>query len=216
MNKETVTLTKALTVVKNLSKQIEDQTPSSNDFIYLVIGEAKKGLDGRSFDEINKSIISFKDQQDNLYNRLLAFKKAVRKANAEVCVTVNGVPMTINDAIVERGMLASKRTMLTALKSSYASVLRVKAEREERLSATIEKSISAFNIGATGTNTTWEAETRKVMADAQKKEFEPYLVDPTDVPKRIVALEKQILELDTELDERLSVINATTTIVVEY
>lgn len=217
MTTEKVTITKALTVVKNLTKQLEDYSVETADLVCVCYGTDKRSSDGRTAEDVIAKIQSTHDKQDALAARLVAFKKAIKKANAETMVELYGKMISINDAIVERSFLPAKKSMLRIFKRARDDAAAVYSRMQENMEEKIRASIAA-SIGQNkeATNDNGILLAIEAITNQQKALYEPHIVDPRDVCRIIETLEKEISDLTTELDERLSVINATTIIEITY
>lgn len=216
MTVENVTLTKALTVIKNLTKEIEGFTVASSDLICVCIGEAKRSVDGRTLTEVESKIQSTFDRSDALTKRFAAFKKAVKKANSETTIELYGQTLSINDAITERNLLKMKAANLKMLKLARAEASALYNKMTESLEQKITVQVNSAGGQTAGITSTDLISLQEFARKQQTQLFQPHIVDPCKIETRIQALEKEVSELETELDERLSVVNATTIIEIEY
>lgn len=216
MTVEKVTLTKALTTLKNLQKEIEGFTVSSSDLIAVCFGENKRSADGRSLTEVETKIQSTFDRSDAMTKRFAAFKKAVKKANTETTIELYGKPLSINDAITERNLLTMKAANLKMLKLARAEASALFNKMTESLEQKIINQVNAAGGQTTGISSTDIIALQEFARKQQTQLFQPHIVNPCKIDSRIQALEKELSELETELDERLSVVNATTIIEIEY
>lgn len=137
-----------------------------------------------------------------------AIKSAIVKSNAVTMVNVNGVEMTVAEAIERKTSIDYEKHFLNELKKQYTGA-KLNAERmNERVQERIDNMLS--QIASSG---------KSDIADAQRVMSETYMAnngwgvfDPLDLAEKIKVMDEQIDGFEKDVDIALSVSNAVTRI----
>lgn len=172
-----------------------------------LIGHKKKStyeIDAKSsFDSITAMI----DNRD-------ALKSAIVNSNAITKVEIGGVTMTVAAAIEKKSSIEYDKRFLYAMKEQFdqavSTVSRENAKVDAQCDRLIETQLSGDN----------KQKIDKVDIEAftapYRKQREFAIVDPLDIEKRIVELETNIDTFEAEVDTKLNVSNALTTIEIDF
>lgn len=213
MNKETMTVHKALSELKILDDRINkaiststfcEANKHSNEKIGGVpIEEAKKGMQGAY------------DKAMDLINRRKALKKAVVLSNAKTMVNIGGIEYTVAEAIEFKNHGLQFETNLSAIMG--AQYKKAQAEINKQNGKDLESRADQYVTAIYGqkegkTNTDDIEKLRKEFLDANSYE----MVDPIDIQKKVEEISTRADEFMAEVDSALSVSNALTQITIEY
>lgn len=211
MDKKTLTLTRALTELKTLDRKINSALSSLNPVTYEVGGKLATPTTTEEFNKKAKaSYASVKD----LINYRAALKRAVVRANANTEVKVNGMTMTIAEAIDYKNIIKYKKDLLKTLRSANKDVLsrieRAEQSNEEKLQQMLNTYLGNDKAGGKLDDSI------KNVTESFKKANEVKLVDPLKIADLIETLDQEITDFDTEIDAVLSETNGKTEIEVEF
>lgn len=215
---ENVTLTRLLSTLKQLDQKAKDYLQTNHLLVYVGMGDSKVNIkDNRPVEEMTRLIQAEHDVIDTILARQLAFQRALKRANAVTKVTLYGVEMTIQEALVEKNLLPNKKALLTVYKRAMDEALRLCAVQQEEFRKRVDV-LSEATIGkdTTGANAELRALELAKLTEQQRLTWGPSVVDPMKLGEKITKLQNEISEIELELDERLSVINATTTVTITY
>lgn len=211
MDKQTLTLTRALTKLKTLDRQISSALSQLTPVTYEVGGKPASPI---TTEEFNKKAKAAYESVKDLINYRAALKRAVVRANASTEVKVNGMTMTIAEAIDYKNIIKYKKDLLKTLRTSNSDVLkrieRVEQSNEEKL----QQMLNTY-LGNDKGNGKLD-DIIKNVTDSFKKANEVKFVDPLKVANLIETLEQEITDFDTEIDAILSETNGKTEIEVEF
>lgn len=205
-----MTVTKALTEIKKLDKQIAKLTQKS-----AFIGSATNGrVPGfRSLEEVSAHIKSGYDKIRALMTRRATIKAKVTASNAATSVTIAGKTITVAEAIERKESIEQEETMLGMMKQQYSAVMNKQLRHDNQNQSEIDRKVEQVlgNMKKIDANdTTYQAIKEQVEAG---NKFE--LVDPIGISKVIDELEDSIDDFKANVDVELSVSNATTSIELE-
>lgn len=150
----------------------------------------------------------------SIITRKNAIKRAVDLSNATTKVTINGVEMTVVEAInLKNHGLESKLALVNSMKKQYTLAIN-KATSDNN---TLNERAESYVIGMYGGKDT---KTDPSTITKAKQEFIEMntidIVDGVDILKTIKALEEEIFNFTAEVDATLSESNAITQITIEY
>lgn len=213
MQKETMTVHKALAELKLLDNRIEK---AITDGIYCVANKhSNDKINGIPLDEYVKTMQGRYDKAVDLINRRKAIKNAVVLSNAVTKVTVADVEYTVAEAIEMKNHGVEFDTLLmTHMKKHYdMAQMQIKQQNGKDLEERADQYVTAIYGQKEGKTNT--ADIEKVKADfLTANQYE--LVDPLHVLDKMEDLEKKINDFMAEVDSSLSVSNALTEITIEY
>lgn len=194
-----------------------------NDKIYKAIdraefvGAAKKNSDmiGHKKKETyeNDAKSSF-DSISALIRNRDTLKSAIVNSNATTMVEIGGTEMTVAAAIERKTSIEYDKQFLNAMKSQFnAAISRVANENtkvDNQCDKLIETQLSGDN----------KQKLDKVDIEAftapYRKQREFSLLDPLNIEKKITELEARIDAFEAEVDIKLNVSNALTTVEVDF
>lgn len=212
MNKETMTVHKALAELKVLDSRISDAI-LSGDFVTTkknnqdtVKGKTVEQYKGKATDVFQKA--------SDLIRRRNAIKNAVVVSNANTMVMIGDKEYTVVEAIEKKNHGMDYYIQLRdVLRQQFA---KQKAELE-RHNASLQQKAEQFVTGLMGGK---DIKTDSVefttSMDTYIKSNTMTLLDPLGIEKKIEELDDMINSFMPEVDAALSVSNAVTIISIEY
>lgn len=215
---EEMTLTRLLTTLSQLEQKAKEYVTTNHLLVYVGMGDAKTNIrDNRPMEEMTRLIQAEHDTIDTVLNRQLAMSRALKKANAETKVSLYGKEMTIADVIAEKHLLPHKKALLTLFKRAMDDATRLCASQQDEFRKRVDV-LTEATIGKENTGIPPEMRVLEVakLTEQQRATWGPSIVDPLKLADKITKLTNEIEEIEIELDERLSVINATTTVKITY
>ena len=212
MNKEKMTVHKALSELKVLDDRIEKAIRS------VSYTKAKKAsatkVDGQDISEWEESVKSTYNKVIDLIERRNALKKAVVLSNATTTVMIGNKEYTVAEAIEMKNHGQTYYSLLseTIAESYNMSVSRVNHENEIEMDSRVEKFLSSMFSNKERSES---SEVNKVREDFIKaNSYE--LCDPISAKAKVTMLNDNVNSFMTEVDSALSVSNAITEIEIEY
>lgn len=200
-----ISVTRALAEVKSLNDRIEKATRGTTFIGVTVGGKVPNGADLQTTQNTLKA--NLQSVQD-LITRRQKVKSAIVRSNALTVVTINGVEMTVAEAIERKGSIDKDRALLAVLKAQQAQV-RTAIERNNVL---MQSKIDAMILTAVGKE-------RKATEEELEAISKPYItsnitaaLDPSGLDTVIQKLEDDINGFVFEVDFVLSEANAKTVI----
>ena len=213
--KTSYTLTRALSTLKTLDTQIASYFASNNRVLVSVLqGDIERtSFPGLTKEELKTRIQADTDAIENLLERRRLLKSAIVTKNATTKLTIGGKEYTIAEAIELKKLVPMKEAVLKQYRLQYASASKTVADSEVKLEARKTELIKAQTIE----NATPEdlEKTRKFVSDQVERDYRVKLYDPLNLADRIVKLEEEIQTIRSELDFKLSELNASTTLEVD-
>lgn len=212
--KETMTVTKALKELKLSNDKIASRMDKINP-TFVTVGEKLNGVmvtpaEKEKWKREQKSIL---DSVKALIKRRDALKRAVVLSNAKEKVTIGEETMTIAEAIEKKNSIVYREQLLERLKQFQNQTRRTLENEKEVANESIHQMMMQF-LGREKSNSSSKE------SEAQRKVFEEMfkidLIEAYDVDEMINRLSKEIEEFELNVDDVLSVSNATTTIVINY
>lgn len=203
-----MTLHRALTELKTLEKRINNGVDNLN---VVAIKKGDKFSLPVSEEEFTKKAKADLESVEALIQRRHDLKKALIIANATNTVTVNGMEMTIAEAIDYKGVIEYKEKEYKKLNRLYQTALE-KFEQENRNN---EQKLEQFILNMTGKESTKLTPSElEGLTKMFNKTNEVKLVDPVGLKERVDALRMEIDTFTSDIDAILSEANATVTIEV--
>lgn len=213
MTTETMTITKALSELKILSKRIRDEITSST--FCDANKHVMRTIRGKSIATAQAEMQGNYDKITNLINRNNAIKKAVTKANASTTITVGGDQLSIAEAIYMKNEgIDNLKTLLTTMSIQYtrAQDLIQRGNGDNLTRACEDYIVKLFGSGENKNSIEGiEAERAKYIEDNTID-----LIEGVDTAKAIETLKNKIDTFEAEVDAAITVANATTTIEISY
>lgn len=211
---ENMTLTKALSELKLITKKIE-QKISDSSFIDVKVGtSSQKTLSGRVITEFKEKAKSDYDSVNAMLVRRAAIKRALVVANAQTKLKVAGKEMTIAEAIEYKTSVVLERALLAQMEIQIASATRHFVNADNKFKAEVTKAEN-YNVSNEISDSARNS-MREAMRDTAAETHSPDYVDPLALREVVDKLKDKIDNFEAEVDVALSVVNATTGITVEY
>lgn len=211
----TISVTRALAQLKQLDDKI-NRAIQNGVFIDVTVGrDSNKKVynSNRSVEESSRLIQGSFDQVESLMNNRDELKSKIVLSNATTKVKVAGREITVAEAIELRKTISVKKEFLARLNVSLMTANRTVFGLSEQLDHAINSSLNTILGNDKGKV---DEGMYAAIANPQKSQKEPALLDPLKIQDRIKKLEEEIADVDTELDFILSESNARTTIEVSF
>lgn len=213
----TITVHRALTRLKTLDAQIKKETANLNA-VAISVGDRKRMVGiGRgaaspfsTVQEAEASISASFKSLKALIELRSKIKSAVMASNAKTFVTVNGVKMTVQEAVERKNSIEYDKNLAATLYTQHASAMRMMDELNAQFQNKVEQSVSTL-VGRDSNTKVDEAQI-SVLRDAQAKVYAPSLVDPLGIAGEISKMSNDINGFLEEVDAVLVESNAKTEI----
>ena len=181
------------------------------------VGAAKKNSDmiGHKKKETyeNDAKSSF-DSISALIRNRDALKSAIVNSNATTMVEIGGIEMTVAAAIERKTSIQYDKQFLNAMKSQFNAAISRVANENTKVDTQCDKLIETQLSGDN------KQKLDKVDIEAftapYRKQREFSLLDPLNIEKKIIELEARIDAFEAEVDTKLNVSNALTTVEVDF
>ena len=209
MSEQKITIHRALSELKLINKKI------ATGLTQQVIGSKVKNeaeVVGMTLVDFEAKLVGNLQSIRKLIENKSKLKAAIEKSNAEVMVKINGVDMTVTEA------LTIKNHTLTDLKDLHTTLKRLHFsfnDNVNRLNQDIKTKADQYALsmfqGVSSISTDKVANVK--MEYISSREYE--VVDPNKLVEVIDTIEKQIDGFTNEIDYVLSESNARATITIE-
>lgn len=212
MTTEKLTIHRALSELKIIDSRI---SKAIDEGVFVTANKHSNAkINGMTIGELQSFMKSSLESITSIITRKNAIKRAVDLSNATTKVTINGVEMTVVEAInLKNHGLESKLALVNAMKKQYTLAIN-KATSDNN---TLNERAESYVIGMYGGKDT---KTDPSTITKAKQEFIEMntidIVDGVDILKTIKALEEEIFNFTAEVDAILSESNAITQITIEY
>lgn len=201
----TISVTRALAECKALNDRIERATRSTV-FISTTVGG--KTVNGSDLQTTSNTLRSNLQSVQDLIARRKLVKGAIVRSNAATYVTINGVEMTVAEAIERKGSIDKERALLSVLQQQLGQARSVIERNNVQMQGRIDTMLQA----AVGKE-------RKATEEELEAISKPYTasnvtapLDPNKLEDVILKLEQDINGFLFEVDFALSEANAKTLI----
>lgn len=212
MTTEKLTIHRALSELKIIDSRI---SKAIDEGVFVTANKHSNAkINGMTIGGLQSFMKSSLESITSIITRKNAIKRAVDLSNATTKVTINGVEMTVVEAInLKNHGLESKLALVNAMKKQYTLAIN-KATSDNN---TLNERAESYVIGMYGGKDT---KTDPSTITKAKQEFIEMntidIVDGVDILKTIKALEEEIFNFTAEVDAILSESNAITQITIEY
>lgn len=204
--KEEMTVARGLSELKLLDARI-NRVISDAKFINVKIG-GKLPTGFKKLEDVENRAKSDIQSSHDLISRRNNIKSAIVVSNAVTYIDVANVKMTKAEAIERKASIEYDKTLLRKMKADYASAVkkvdRVNDEMKERLDSHLETL-----FGKEGKTS---ASMNEDVVKLFKSDNEAELIDTLNLHDKIVKLEKEIEDFESEVDFALSESNVITKI----
>lgn len=207
MQKEEMTIHKALCEVKLLKKRLEIEI---NETDFVVANKANnKTIGGKSIDEFEKLVKQRYQSIKDLMNRLSAINAAIAQSNA-VTKIMDG-KYTVAEAIsVKNNIIPYKKMLLISMVDNE------KMENNKIAMHNLRLEEQADNFVKNGDNDKKINESLMKLREDYYNNQKLELIDPLDIQTETNKINDEIDKFLSEIDSALSVSNAVTMITVQY
>ena len=209
-----ITVTKALSDLNVLTSRIEKETDKLK--VLNTKLKSKKVLKDK-----NIEVDDFKNEVKSNYQSILdliknrdVIKSAIILSNAKTKVIIAGKEYTVAEAIDKKNRIELETDLLMKLKSELITKSKQVTNFNDTLEAQIDKEREIMLSGDNAKNKDI-VKTAEELATAKRENNSVELVDPLNIEKVINELEDSIMSFKAEVDQQLSISNATTLIEVE-
>ena len=217
MATETMTIHEALREIKTLDKRIRDTASKLNDAC-TITKKRDKMIGSETVEEWTKRQRETYDSFTDLCKRRNAIKMAISDSNAKTTVVIpaySETPISIAAAIdLQKYALQYEEQLVVGLTNTY-NLTKAKYEIEKaKIEAQADK-----NVESTFGNNTSKDVDPKAISEYRETYIENNKVtlqDPINIQKVVADLANKNDAIRTQIDSRISVSNATTTITVSY
>jgi len=180
-------------------------------------GAAKKSADKvgvvkkEDFDERAKA--SYQSATDLIANRN-SLKSAIVKSNAVTEVEIDGKVMSVAEAIERKNSIEYDETLLNEMKRQYANATATVDKENKKVDNKVDDLLTTLIGKDSDKKLSKEDQEAVEKPYREKNEFE--FVDPLSLYEKIQALEADIDGFKSNVDTVLAVVNAITTIKVDF
>ena len=201
-----MTIHQGLSELKLLSNKIKRGFYS--DFIGIKQNKADNVLSTNySVEEFQKQAKANLQSVQDLINRRQAIKNAITVSNANTKVMVNGVEMTVAEAIEYKQTIELKEELLRELKSVYNLYTKKLDEKNEDAESSIERAMTNMQLA--------NSQVAETIRQGMQNDYSWTLIDPINIKDVIKSLSDEVDEFKNNIDFTLSVSNATTMIEID-
>ena len=211
MTTETMTIHEALSELKTLDRRIIrkiDDTP-----FCVANKHANPKINGRTIQEYKDSVIESYQSIRDLLRRRAAIRNELSKSNAATTIMIGGKEYTVAEAIEMR---KNGVNLLEYLNESMGNLFKTATRAVRSENSELDDKADRYVQGLYGSKD-------KANADDANKAREAYitantvdLIDPINVADEMSKLADEIDTFQHEVDSKISVSNALTTITISY
>jgi len=199
-----ISISQALAELKLLRKRI--QTATSNS-VFTTLKKKRDLLDVPRFTaDAQASYQSYRD----LLNRYNSIKAAIVLSNATTLVSIAGTEYTVADAVERKKTIEMEKNMLHQMQMQYDKVKNDYDSHTSSENARVERLIQT----ELGKDSKTNVEVITQLSETFLAQNRAEIIDPLNLGKEIVALNKTIEDFETKVDWILSESNGRTTICV--
>jgi hypothetical protein len=200
-----ISITRALAEIKSLNDRIEKGTRQS---VFATVTVGGKTTNGQSLQDATNIMKANLQSVQGLITRRQAVKAAIIRSNAVTVVSINGVDMSVAEAIERKGSIDKERALMSVLQQQLGQVRSVVERNNVQMQGRIDTMLQA----AVGKE-------RKATEEELEAISKPYTssnvtapLDPNGLESVILKMEEDINGFVFEVDFVLSEANAKTTI----
>lgn len=213
MTTETMTIHEGLSTLKTLNKRIEKEIEES---IFVISNKhSNTKINGKSIEEYSDGIKAQYQSVTDLIKRREALKRAITLSNAVTKITINGIEMTVAEAIEYKNTgIEFKKSLLDDITEQYSDATsEVNNNNGDRLEAKANDYLQRmFGNKENGTDHTVISKAKQEFITNNTLD----LIDPLNLSKVIAELKDEIDAFESKVDSAISVSNALTTIEFQY
>jgi len=181
-----ISVTRALAECKVLNDRIERAT-RQNVFVTVTVGG--KTTNGQPVQEASQNMVANLQQVKDLIARRQKVKSAIIVSNSQTSVVVNGVTMTVAEAIERKGSIDKERALLSVLQQQLGQARAVTERNNVQMQGRIDTMLQA----AVGKE-------RKASEEELAAISKPYTASNITAPLDPNGLEALINKMDEEIN----------------
>lgn len=202
---EKLLVTQALNELKLLDSRILNEIERSK-FVASAKKIEKKVTPHVTKEEFNAKAKANYSSINDLIARKSKIKSAVIASNAVTVVEVNGVQMTVAEALELKNSIEYKEELLITLKAQFASSTKDALNKNIALEAKIDNILETM----VGKDAKTKSEDFKEVVEPMRENGEYALVDPLGIENEIQKLEDEISGFKSNVDAVLQISNCIT------
>lgn len=180
-------------------------------------GAAKKSADKvgvvKKDDFVERAKASYQSATDLISNRN-TLKSAIVRSNAITGVEIDGVPMTVAEAIERKNSIEYDETLLNEMKRQYANATTTVDKENKKVDNKVDELLTTLIGKDSDKKLSKEDQEAVEKPYREKNEFE--FVDPLELYEKIQTLEANIDGFKSNVDTVLVLSNATTFIEINF
>lgn len=214
MTTEKMTIHEALAELKVIGKRISKEI-SSTTFV-TANKHSNTKIDGKTIPTYKDDVKAQYQKIIDLINRRKAIKRAVVNSNATTKIVIDGMEMSVAEAIEYKDTgIEYERDLLSKLTSQYnICLMNIRSNNgdslEEKANDYVQKLFG--NDKANGVDSNTIETTKKSFIESNTFD----MIDSISINKTIEELKDKIDKFETKVDSALSISNATTIIEINY
>lgn len=202
---EKLLVTQALNELKLLDSRILNEIERSK-FVASAKKIEKKVTPHVTKEEFNAKAKANYASINDLISRKSKIKSAVIASNAVTVVEVNGVQMTVAEALELKNSIEYKEELLITLKAQFASSTKDALNKNIALETKIDNILETM----VGKDAKTKSEDFKEVVEPMRENGEYALVDPLGIENEIQKLEDEISGFKSNVDAVLQISNCIT------
>lgn len=204
-----MTVTKALSDIKVLEDRISKKTKEARFVSLRTVNNEKLRLAPILVEDFNNEAKANYQSINDLITERNKRKQSVILSNAVNKVKVGNKEYTVAEAIERKNSIVFEEQLLNSMKSSYSAALKYAEKMNNELEESINNFIEQY---ANNTNSGKKQDEAIKFGQIRRETESVELVDPLNIKTEIDRLELDITEFKAEVDQALSISNATTVI----
>ena len=213
MNKVTMNVQEALGKTKLLEKKYEKELAQS-DFVAAVKPNDTK-ISGATIEDWKTTQKARYDRLTDILNEINAIKCALNQSNAQTKVKIGDKEYTVAEAIyMKQSGVSRKKLLLKKLRENFDRINLFVNTKNEKTMVDAENFVIQMYGGDKAAVNASTSSADEIENYYNRRKYD--ILDPVAVLDKIKKLEKEIDDFETEVDNVLSVSNATTLIKVEF
>ena len=209
-----LTITRALSEKKMVEKRLNDKILNGT-FVGIVKGNSEKPISSafKTKEELAETIQSSYDSVSALISRYKELASAIIRSNSSTIIKIDGVEMTVSEALERKKSIAHETGMLKRLREDYARVTRDVNDSNANMQYSIDQQVKAMLSGDRSIKS--EEESINLVTQAFSATTEQHIFDPAGIVKRIEEYVNIVEGFNNEIDYALSESNAKTLITIK-
>ncbi len=213
MIKENMTIHEALAVLKTLDKRILSRI---NTVSFCIVNKhCNEKINGKLLSEVKDDMRSGYESITDLIARRAAIRNALSISNAKTLISIGDREYTVAEAIeMKKTGMSLKKELLSQMSQQFS---RAKAQIDGTNGDALYRNADAYVNSMYGNkDKAVDPETIARSRNEWIKANALDLIDPLNVADEIKRLEDEIDKFSSEVDSKISVSNALTSIDIEY